>query len=295
MTDERKHCPTCGSTNPASSRACIVCETPLERPPSPFESTTAAPYEPVRELVELRAPDQPGLMGALAGSWELLRSDWLKFWLLWVLYFAVSAGVGMIPFVGAIAPLIIGGPLTLGLWRAVLEAYDGRQVDPGRLFSGFERFVHGLLIYLASIVPVVVLVGISLVAFIPKLISIATSGAELESFPEEELLGLLPFVPIPILAALAGGVLYSGLQTTYGIVADDDGISVGDALQRGWQLTKDNLGSFLLMSLGTAGIAFACILFICVGWVLLLAWVAPVLQLWPMLYYRDLLTRVRRG
>ncbi|MEF3307085.1 DUF975 family protein [Paenibacillus sp. GYB003] len=65
------------------------------------------------------------------------------------LLFAIILGVlSYIPYIGGIAVLVLGGPLTLGLVTYFLQLHRGEKPVVGVLFGSFDRFAPSFLVYL---------------------------------------------------------------------------------------------------------------------------------------------------
>lgn len=85
-----------------------------------------------------------------------------------LLFWLVMAGANM--FTWGLAGLVVGGPLTLGLFALILKIVRGEQAEIGVMFSGFQRFLPALLANLL----ISVFVGIGIVlCVIPGLIVMA--------------------------------------------------------------------------------------------------------------------------
>ncbi len=84
-------------------------------------------------------------------GWELIKD---QYWL----FFGITF-VGML--IGGIIPLGIGiGAMFCGIYFVLLQKMNGRQVEFGELFKGFEYFVPGLITSLIVIIPAIISVVI---------------------------------------------------------------------------------------------------------------------------------------
>ncbi len=81
---------------------------------------------------------------ALAGKWGLAIGTF-------VVYMLIILAVEIIPFIGAIAALIIGGPLVLGLSIFTLALSRKQDAKLAQLFDGFSRFGLALGAYLLMV------------------------------------------------------------------------------------------------------------------------------------------------
>ena len=66
----------------------------------------------------------------------------------WLLYLVIMTAVGAVPCAGAIASLVLGGPMTAGLAWLMLSAVRRNEPKVGDLFEGFSRFGDCLVSYL---------------------------------------------------------------------------------------------------------------------------------------------------
>ena len=65
-----------------------------------------------------------------------------------LLYMAISAGCGFLPFLGSIASLLITGPLVVGFTLVFLNVARRQTAEVGQLFYGFQHFGTALGAYL---------------------------------------------------------------------------------------------------------------------------------------------------
>lgn len=84
-------------------------------------------------------------------AWESLKGNWGLMIGICVVYDLILVGVQLIPGVGTIASLLIGGPLMLGLYMAFIKLIRKEKVELGELFSGFKNnFIDGFLLALLN-------------------------------------------------------------------------------------------------------------------------------------------------
>lgn len=65
-----------------------------------------------------------------------------------VVYFLIVGALQIIPFIGPIAGLIIGGPLALGMSVFYMSISRNEEAELNQLFSGFNNFGNALGAYL---------------------------------------------------------------------------------------------------------------------------------------------------
>jgi len=96
-----------------------------------------------------------------------LRIDWGNPILAFFLILLVSQGIGMIPQIGSLLGLIIGGPLALGTAIFSLKVSKGEQPKPSEIFDGFKNFSNALSTYLLM---VLIIIGYAFLLIIPGII-----------------------------------------------------------------------------------------------------------------------------
>jgi uncharacterized membrane protein len=106
----------------------------------------AAPAVPAPIPQELRVWRFIGL------AWDVFKPHWI---LLSAMFFLFKA-IEMMPYVGGIAWLILGGPLMVGVWGILLSVVDGRTPTLGMMFERFDRFLDAFLAQLIMAILVVV-------------------------------------------------------------------------------------------------------------------------------------------
>jgi hypothetical protein len=90
----------------------------------------------------------------IGGAWTLVMRHWLPL----VAMFLILILIGCLPnfalrhYGGTCLQFIIGGAISIGVWRAILGMIDGRPPDVGMMFEGFNRFGDGFLAYLVQFV-----------------------------------------------------------------------------------------------------------------------------------------------
>jgi uncharacterized membrane protein len=99
-------------------------------------------------------------------AWKLIQPVWLEYVLAIVVYALVMtlAGLCLIPL------LIVGGPLTGGLYVYLAKRLLGQPAQVGDIFKGFRRFGDSTVLFLAvALFPVLVLALVWLTVLLPLL------------------------------------------------------------------------------------------------------------------------------
>lgn len=163
-----------------------------------------------------------------------LRGNWGMAVLVAFLFTAISTAAGSIPGLNLIAPLILTGPLTLGLYAYFLQLARGTQPDIGIMFTGFQKFGAALLLNLLQLIFIF-------------------------------LWSLLLVIP--------GIIAYFRYSMAYFILHDYPEISAMEALRRSKELMVGRKGKLFLLYLSFIGWAFLCALTFGIGLLWLLPYV----------------------
>ena len=161
---------------------------------------------------------------ALSGKWGLAIGTFL-------VYFLIVAGIQIIPILGAIASLIIEGPMVVGL--AIFSLALSRNQDAGlsQIFEGFNKFGTSLGAYLLMI------------------------------------LFIFLWMLLLIIPGIIAAISYS--QTFY-IIAEDDSIGAMDAITISKKMMDGYKGKYFCLGLRFLGWALLCILTLGIGFLWLM-------------------------
>ena len=140
---------------------------------------------------------------SLKGKWGLAIGGYL-------LSYLITSGLGLVPKIGFIAVLIVGGPLLLGLQSFYLSIARNQDAKIEQVFSGFNNFGTALGAYLLMFLYIV--------------------------------LWMLLFIVPGFIAAFS----YS---MTFFILADEPSIGISEALSKSKQMMKGNKGKFFMLTL----------------------------------------------
>src|SRR6267142_2182657 len=82
----------------------------------------------------------------LKEGWALIKD---QYWL----FFGISL-VGIL--IGGAVPIVLLGPMMIGIFLCLLQKQRGEPVEFGTLFKGFEQFVPGLVVAALKMIPVII-------------------------------------------------------------------------------------------------------------------------------------------
>ena len=207
-------------------------------------------------------------------AWAMLKPD---FWTI----FAVVL-IGMI--VGSVIPVILMGPMMIGLFSCLIDKVDGKPASLDKLFKGFDRFSAGLIIALIIMVPVFIFI---FAIYIP-MIWMSIYGQRLS---EEQ---ILPFIGGLLFAELLIGIfmtiLHSLIIFAFPLIADRrlGGFAAAKLSARAAWANKGGIAA--LFGVGILVILVGYMLF-CVGVYLAL----PVIMMATTVAYRKVFPRSQRN
>jgi uncharacterized membrane protein len=87
----------------------------------------------------------------MAAARSNLKGKWGIAIPLGLIFFVIFMVIGLIPFVGLIATLVLRGALNLGLYSSFLGIIQGKEIKVGNLFDGFSCFGSSCIAYLLII------------------------------------------------------------------------------------------------------------------------------------------------
>ena len=152
---------------------------------------------------------------SLKGKWGLAIGGYLLFYL-------ITTGIGMVPKIGFVAVLIVGGPFLLGLQSLYLSIARNQDTKIEQIFSGFNSFGKALAAYLLMFLYI--------------------------------LLWMLLFIVPGFIAAFS----YS---MTFFILVDEPSIGVSEALNKSKQMMKGNKGKLFILILPFIALPMIAFLF----------------------------------
>ena len=178
-------------------------------------------------------------------AWELIKGE---YWLI----FAITL-VALI--VGSAVPVVLIGPMMIGLFMVLLNKIDGRPIEFGQLFKGFEHFLPGLIIAAVVTVPTLIMIfGI----YVPMIVISIAAPRMSES---EVIAAIAATIAAELVFAVVLVCLHSLLLFAFPLVADRKMSGVA-AIKTSVRAVWQNLG-------GVAGLFGVGILVALVGYLAL--------------------------
>ncbi|MCS7047826.1 MAG: glycerophosphoryl diester phosphodiesterase membrane domain-containing protein [Verrucomicrobiae bacterium] len=96
----------------------------------------------------------PGVVRAgacVSAAWRLYQQNFGTLFLGMLIFSLITVALGVVPFVGGVAQLVLTGPLTGGVYWLFLQRIRGRPAGVAEVFSGFQRgFVQLMLCHIVT-------------------------------------------------------------------------------------------------------------------------------------------------
>jgi hypothetical protein len=204
-------------------------------------------------------------------SWAVLKPEF------WPIFGIVIIGM----LVGSVVPIVVMGPMMIGVFMCLLDKADGKPASFDKLFKGFDQWGAGLVIALIIMVPVFAFI---IIVYIP-MIMMSIYGHRLS---QDE---LLPFIGGVLLLELLLGIvmtiLHSLLIFAFPLIADK---RIG-----GFAAAKLSAKAAWANKGGIAGLFGVGILVILAGYALLCVGVylaLPVIMMATTVAYRKVFPRM---
>lgn len=196
-------------------------------------------------------------MECLKEGWALIKD---QYWLFLGITF-----VGI--FVGGAVPIVLIGPMMVGIYLCFFRRMRGETVDFANLFKGFDYFVQGLIAALFLMIPMfVVIVPMYLIMFVLMITSAPRGGGPMS--PDEssmfifKFLGFeLVFVVVILAVSIVVNIFF---MFAFPLIADR-GLSGLDAVKLSIKAGRANWGGILGLMLLNAAVGFVGVLACYVG------------------------------
>jgi len=221
-------------------------------------------------------------MECVKEAWALIKDQY------WLFLGIVFVGV----FVGGAVPIVLIGPMMVGIYICLFRRMRGEPVEFGMLFKGFDYFAQSLIAALLQMIPVViVLVPCYVIFFVVMMASMPRSG---RMDPDDAsgfvftILGLeLVFVVIIMAVCIIVSIFF---LFAFPLIADRN-LSGVDAVKLSMKAAKANFSSILGLLLVNVGLGILGVLCCYVGAFL----VAPITMTSYAVAYRRVFPEVSQN
>ncbi len=176
----------------------------------------------------------------LKQGWALIKD---QYWLFLGIVF-----VGL--FIGGAVPIVLMGPMMVGIYLCFFRRMRGEPVEFGNLFKGFDYFVQGLIAALIQMIPIIVVMVPAYIIMFALMMTSMPRGGRMD--PDESsrfvftFLGFeLVFVLVMVVVGIAVNIFF---MFAFPLVADR-GLSGLDAVKLSIKAGKANFAGILTLLL----------------------------------------------
>lgn len=196
-------------------------------------------------------------VACLKEGWALIKDQY------WLFFGIVIVGL----LVGGVVPIVLVGPMMVGIYLCFFRKMKGEPIEFGTLFKGFDFFAQGLIAALIQMIPmVVVMVPMYLIWFVVFFTTMPRGGDRMS--PDEAqtfiftFLGFeLVFIVVVVAVGLVANIFF---MFAFPLIADRN-LSGLDAIKLSIKAGKANFGAILLMQLLNVGLGILGVLACYVG------------------------------
>jgi uncharacterized membrane protein len=223
----------------------------------------------------------------IASAWDLFkRQPWL--WIgMWLLLMLMSFGVALIPFLGNFITMLVWPVLMAGIAIGCRALEEGRELELGHLFAGFQQRTGTLFavggLYLAGVMAITLAVMLVVGAGVFALMS----GGEADPAMMAAMGGIGLLLGVLIVMALMLPLVMAIWFAPALVVFHEMG--AWDAMKMSFVSCLRNLLPFLLYGVIFFGLAIVATLPLLLGWLAL----GPVISITVYTSYRDIYFKPR--
>jgi hypothetical protein len=192
-------------------------------------------------------------------AWALIKD---QYWLFLGIIF-----VGM--FIGGAVPIVLIGPMMVGIYICLFRRMRGEPVEFGTLFKGFDHFAQSLIAALLQMIPiVVVMVPAYIIMFVLMMTSMPRGGRMDPDQSSRFLFTFFGFELVFILVVMTVAILVTTFFLfAFPLIADRN-LSGVDAVKLSIKAGRANFGGILGLILVNVGLGILGVLCCYVGAVL---------------------------
>lgn len=188
-------------------------------------------------------------------GWALIKD---QYWL----YFGLTLVAILL---GGAVPIVLMGPMMVGLFLCLFARLRGQPVEFGLLFKGFDQFVPGLIVTAIKMVPIIILMIPFYLIMVATMMTTMPRG---EPSPDELSRFMVGFFGFEIMFIAVLMVVSIGIEVffmfAYPLVADRK-MSGLDAVKLSFKAGKANFGGVLGLLFLNAVLGFVGLLCCFVG------------------------------
>jgi hypothetical protein len=189
-------------------------------------------------------------------GWALIKD---QYWL----FLGISL-VGLL--IGGAVPIVLLGPMMIGLFLCLLQKQRGEPVEFGTLFKGFEQFVQGLVVAALKMVPIFIILVPYYVFLVAMMATSMPRGSH--PSPEDSQAFMLSFFGVEIVFAVVIMVVSILVEIffmfAFPLIADRK-LSGLEAVKLSFRAGKANMGGIIGLILLNGLLGFVGVLCCIIG------------------------------
>ena len=179
-------------------------------------------------------------------AWALIKEQY------WLFLGIVFVGV----FIGGAVPIVLIGPMMVGIYICFFRRMRGEPVEFGMLFKGFDYFAQSLIAALIQVIPmVIVIVPMYIIMFVLMMTSMPRGGGRMDPDDASTFLAtFLGFELVFVLIIMIVGIIVTiFFMFAFPLIADRH-LSGVEAVKLSIKAAKANFGSMLGLILINVGL-----------------------------------------
>jgi uncharacterized membrane protein len=193
-------------------------------------------------------------VACLKEGWALIKD---QYWLFLGIVF-----VGML--IGGVIPIVLLGPMMVGIYLCYFRKMRGETVEFGDLFKGFDYFSQGLVAALIQMIPMIVVMVPLYIIWLVFVFSSMPRGHN----PEDSRAFFFAFfgfeMVFMLIMMVVGIIVHIFFMFAFPLIADRN-LSGLDAVNLSIKAGKANIGGMLLLVLLNAGLGILGVLACYIG------------------------------
>jgi uncharacterized membrane protein len=210
----------------------------------------------------MMTPEQSDFRVGVIKPVECIKEGWAlikdQYWL----FFGLSIVTMLL---GGAVPIVLMGPMMVGLFICLFEMLGRRPVEFGLLFKGFDHFVPGLIVTVIKMVPILIIMVPFYIIMVGTMMATMPRG---QASPEDSARFLTSFFGMEIIFVVVIMVVSICVEVffmfAYPLVADRK-LSGLDAVKLSIKAGKANFGGMVGLMFLNALLGFAGVLLCFVG------------------------------
>ncbi len=181
-------------------------------------------------------------------AWEMIKDQY------WMVFAVVLVGL----LIGGAIPIVLIGPMICGIYLVLFQKFEGKEVDFGLLFNGFDYFLPSLILAVIVTVPTLIMV---FAIYIP-MVGIAMAGPRMGEM--ELIVFIAVTVAVELVFAIIMVCIHTLLMFAFPLIVDKK-LPAWQAIKTSASAVWNNMGGVVgLFAVGFV-VCIAGYMLLCVG------------------------------